>query len=271
MKVDPVGNREVTSRYPVGTQYDKCQTISPTHLSLFSGIGCIDIAAEMAGFKTIGQVEIADYPYRVLCKHWPNVKKWRDIKNVTAEEVINTIGKPALITGGFPCQDTSYAGLRAGIAGERSGLVFEQLRLLRDLQPDWAVFENVPGFRTNGLKEVLGEIAKIGYDAEWYSLRASGFGAPHRRERIFIVAHPERDQQPSQEPCRGKVGRMGRLVKPVPWDQPVQCALREFRGVDDGTAYGVDRTDSIRNAVVPQEIFPIFAAIAEEINRREQR
>jgi len=93
------------------------------------------------------------------------------------------------MSGGFPCQDVSDAGKRAGINGSRSSLVYEQIRLLNDIKPDYAVFENVAGFRRRGLTEVLGEITKVGYDAEWYSLRASGFGASHKRERIFVVAH----------------------------------------------------------------------------------
>jgi DNA (cytosine-5)-methyltransferase 1 len=168
-----------------------------------------------------------------------------------------------LMSGGFPCQDTSCAGLQAGLNGKQSGLVYEQLRLLKDLQPDYAVFENVSGFRTHGLKEVLEEIAKLGYDAEWYTLRASGFGAPHERKRIFIVAHSKRYEQPSQESCSWSPGRMGGVVKPVPWDSSCESALCRFRGVDDGATYGVDRTDTTRNAVVPQQVYPILKAIAD--------
>jgi len=168
-----------------------------------------------------------------------------------------------LMSGGFPCQDTSCAGLQAGINGNRSGLVFEQLRLLADMRPDYAVFENVSGFRANGLEEVLTEISKIGYDAEWYSLRASGFGAPHKRERIFIVAHSERYEQSPQESCCWPIGRVGGCRQPIPWNRTCESALREFRGMDDGAAYGVDRTDTIRNAVVPQQVYPILKAIAD--------
>lgn len=168
-----------------------------------------------------------------------------------------------LMSGGFPCQDTSFAGLQAGINGTRSGLVFEQLRLLADLHPNYAVFENVSGFRRNGLKDVLAEIAKIGYDAEWYSLRASGFGAPHKRERVFIVAHSKRYEQSAQEPCSREIGRVGRCIQPVPWNTTCESALRNFRRMDDGTTYGVDRTDTIRNAVVPQQVYPILKVIAD--------
>jgi DNA (cytosine-5)-methyltransferase 1 len=200
-----------------------------------------------------------------LKKHWPDVPKWRDVKDVTAEEIKFQTGcnNITLMSGGFPCQDTSYAGLQAGLSGKRSGLVYEQLRLLANLQPDYAVFENVSGLRTNGLRELLTEIAKIGYDAEWYSLRASGFGAPHKRERIFIVAHSKRYKQQSQESWERVPGRMGGIIKSVPWDTTCKRALCKFRGVDDGSTYRVDRTDTIRNAVVPQQVYPILKTIAD--------
>ena len=174
----------------------------------------------------------------------------------------------SIISGGFPCQDTSFAGKQAGLSGTESGLVFEFLRLLKDVRPDYAVFENTGGFRNNGLREVLGQLAEIGYDAEWYTLRASGFGAPHIRERTFILAHAIGYEQPSQESCYGTVGRMGGAVQPFPWNQHWEDALCKFRGMDDGTTYGVDRTDAIRNAVVPQVAFPIFKAIASAENVR---
>jgi len=168
----------------------------------------------------------------------------------------------SIISGGFPCQDTSVAGLHAGIAGKESCLVFEFLRLLADVKPDYAVFENTGGFRTNGLREVLEHIARIGYDAEWYTLRASGFGAPHIRKRTFILAHTKRYEQPSPQSCDGEIRRVGGIIEPLPWNRDWESALCEFRRMDDGSTYGVDRTDTIRNAVVPQVAFPIFKAIA---------
>lgn len=100
------------------------------------------------------------------------------------------------ITGGFPCQDISNAGKQVGIEGERSGLWKEMHRLIRDLRPDYAIMENVGALVNRGLSTVLGDLASCGYDAEWQCLRASDFGAPHQRERVFIVAYP-RSKRPS--------------------------------------------------------------------------
>jgi len=122
---------------------------------------------------------------------------------------------------------------------------------------------NRQGFRTNGLREVLERIADIGYDAEWYTLRASGFGAPHERKRTFIVAHTKRYEQSPQESCYWPIRRVGGSKQPIPWNRTCESALCEFRGMDDGTTYGVDRTDTIRNSVVPQQVYPILKAIAE--------
>ena len=189
--------------------------------------------------------------------------KWRDIRELTGKDIIERIGRPTLISAGFPCQDTSCAGLQTGISGKRSGLVFEFLRLLADVRPNYALFENVGGFRSNGLHEILTKLAEIGYDAEWYSIRASGFGAPHKRERVFVLAHSKRYEQPSSEPRKWAIGRVGGIVKSIPWNESCGSALCKFRGMDDGTTYKVDRIDTIRNAVIPQQVYPILKAIAD--------
>jgi DNA (cytosine-5)-methyltransferase 1 len=158
--------------------------------SLFSGIGGIDLGLERAGMTCRWQVEVDEYCRKVLAKHWPSVPKYGDIRTITGNE----LERVDLIAGGFPCQDVSLAGKRAGLAGERSGLWSEYRRLLGVLRPRYVLIENVPGLFTAGLDRVLADLAALGFDAEWTTLRASDFGAPHRRERVFVVAYAQRVQ-----------------------------------------------------------------------------
>lgn len=153
--------------------------------SLFSGIGGIDLGLERAGMTCKWQVEIDDYATRVLEKHWPGVARFKDIKTVGKSE----LGKVDLIAGGFPCQDISYAGAGAGLSGERSGLFYELVRIVRELEPRFVLLENVSALLTRGLDDVLGTLASIGFNAEWHCLQAANFGAPHLRDRIFIVGY----------------------------------------------------------------------------------
>jgi DNA (cytosine-5)-methyltransferase 1 len=223
-------------------------------LDLFSGIGGFSLGLERAGMRTVAFCEIDPFCRAVLAKHWPAVPIHPDVRALTASQV----GSIDAICGGFPCQDISSAGKRSGIAGERSGLWGEYARLIGELRPSYAIVENVCALRSRGLDVVLGDLAAIGYDAEWHCIPASHVGAPHNRDRIWIVAYPERGER-GQEPYGRALGRMGREQQSVPWDRGWQMALREFRGVDDGSAYRVHRVDAIRNSIVPQ--------IAEEIGR----
>jgi DNA (cytosine-5)-methyltransferase 1 len=157
-----------------------------THGSLFSGIGGFDLGFQRAGIETAWQVEIDAYCRRVLARHFPEAERFSDIRECGAHNL-----KPVdIISGGFPCQDISNAGKRAGIDGERSGLWSEYARIIRELRPRYVVVENVAALLGRGMERVLGDLAAIGYDAEWQSIRASDVGAPHRRERIWIVAYP---------------------------------------------------------------------------------
>lgn len=153
--------------------------------SLFAGIGGFDLGLERAGFEIAWQVEIDPYCQRVLAKHWPHVQRYGDIQSVDW----GTVEPVDVLCGGFPCQDISFAGKGAGLAGERSGLWFEYAKAIEALTPRYVIIENVAALRSRGLDQVLGSLAALGYDAEWHCIPASAVGAPHRRDRVWIVAY----------------------------------------------------------------------------------
>lgn len=154
--------------------------------SLFSGIGGFELGFEATGrFETWWQVECDPYATKVLEKHWPDVQRHDDVctwPNETTEPV-------DVLIGGFPCQDISYAGKGAGLDGERSGLFYELMRIVRVVGPKYVVLENVAALFTRGLDQVLGTLASHGYDAEWEVVSAASVGAPHRRDRVFILGY----------------------------------------------------------------------------------
>ena len=156
--------------------------------SLFTGIGGMDLGLERAGLRCKWQVEVDEFCRKVLTKHWPNVPKYGDIKEVSGDE----LERVDILAGGFPCQDVSNAGKRRGIGGERSGLWSEFARLIRALRPRVVIVENVPGLLVRGMGNVLGDLAACGYDAQWDCVPACAVGAEHIRERVFIIAYPKR-------------------------------------------------------------------------------
>lgn len=171
-----------------------------THLSLFSGIGGLDLAAEMAGFRTVGQCEWADYPTKVLEKHWPDVPRWRDIRTLTGESFYEKTGRRTVdvISGGFPCQPFSVAGKRRGKEDDRY-LWPEMLRVISELRPAWVVGENVAGIVNMALDQVYADLENEGYAVQALIIPACAVDAPHRRDRCAIVAHANDRQCVSED------------------------------------------------------------------------
>lgn len=173
-------------------------------LDLFSGIGGFSLGLERTGgFETVAFCEIEEFPRKVLAKHWPGVPIYNDVRTLT-KDVLDRDGITVdVITGGFPCQDISIAGQQAGIGSEtRSGLWSEISRLIGELSPALVVVENVsnllagPSVKPGGwFGRILSDLAERGYDAEWENIPASAVGAPHRRERVWIVSYPKQKQR----------------------------------------------------------------------------
>ena len=244
-------------------------------LDLFSGIGGFSLGLERAGMQTVAFCEIEPFCRRVLAKRWPGVPCYDDIRTLTAERLAADGVVPDLICGGFPCQDISVAGKGAGLAGERSGLWRHYARLIGELRPRFVIVENVAALLHRGLEDVLGSLAALRYDAEWHCIPASAVGAPHRRDRLWIVAYTDvRSQSVGAEhdeacgmPADGGtanaecgqftlalyMARVGREQQSVSWDGlwPDENSPLGM-GVDDGFPERLDRVRALGNAVVPQ-------------------
>jgi DNA (cytosine-5)-methyltransferase 1 len=229
-----------------------------THGSLFAGIGGFDLGFERAGIKTVWQVEIDEYCRRVLERHFPDAERFSDVRECGKHNLRHV----DVLTGGFPCQDLSLAGLGAGLDGERSGLWSEYFRLICELRPRFALVENVSALLVRGFGRVIGDLAEIGYRCEWDCLCAGYFGAPHLRERVFLLAYPNEGNGEARlgiEQDGPRTIFAGRNCESFPiWLQ----AADSFAGMDDGLSHRLyeSRGGSLGNAVVPQ--------IAEWIARR---
>jgi DNA (cytosine-5)-methyltransferase 1 len=162
--------------------------------SLFAGIGGFDLAARNVGWSTAWYSEIDPYACRVMQKHFPDAVNLGDITTITNPPAVD------VLCGGFPCQDISYAGDGAGIAvGTRSGLWIEYARIIAEVRPRWVVAENVSALRTRGLGRVLRDLDALGYDTEWHCIPAAAVGAPHLRDRVWIVAHATGQREREQD------------------------------------------------------------------------
>lgn len=243
-------------------------------LSLFSGIGGLELGLERAGMTTVGQVEINPYATRVLERHWPNVPRHDDVRTTIDWWGSETRPPVHVICGGFPCQDISHAGKQAGITGERSGLWKPMRDTIRHLRPHYVVIENVAALAIRGLDVVLADLAEIGFDAEWATLRASDFGAPHNRERLYIVAYP----QGLDRDARDLLGKSGKREPPFPigglsgLDLPARRRIAhewienqpDVARLVDGVPRQMDRIAALGNAVVPQVAQHIGHIIMQE-------
>lgn len=222
-----------------------------THLSLFSGIGGLDLAAEWAGFETVGQCEMADYPTKILEKHWPDVARWRDIRTLTKEDFFARTGLRTvdIISGGFPCQPFSVAGKQKGREDDRY-LWPEMRRVIAELEPRWVVGENVPGILRIAAKDVIEDLESMGYHVLLLDFEAAAVGAFHRRERIAFVANrdgmrkqpasgsrPEGGDRPCDSGthvadtyCRQlrHVGKNGNAAEPINGCETVHNAMRSL-------------------------------------------
>lgn len=242
--------------------------------SLFSGIGGFDLGLERAGMRVRWQVEIDPYCQRVLAKHWPHVQRYGDIQSVDW----GTVEPVDVLCGGFPCQDISLAGKGAGLAGERSGLWFEYARAIEALTPRYVIIENVAALRSRGLDQVLGSLAALGYDAEWHCIPASAVGAPHRRDRVWIVAYAESTR------TWGNDGRLWQRTSGISGRKAAAVADTERersqrRG--DGRAVtgssglcggaGTDENESIRRAGIGWPVEPGVGRVAHGVPSRVDR
>ena len=314
-----------------------------THISLFTGIGGIDIAVEWAGFETVCFVEKDDYCQKVLKKHWPDVPIIGDIRDVTREKLQEVMANPAygtmssrrncfasdieasregetdrigwgsvngrsrnrkkptastitpitLITGGFPCQPVSHAGKRKGKDDDR-WLWPEMLRVISEIRPTWVVAENVAGLLNMGFNDCVSDLESAGYETTSFLIPACAVNAPHRRDRVFIVAYSKRSNQQRERLNRQGQGESGSCgsergkdVADTNTERPQgHGGLRECRGqlftgqgsesfkgnwesepelgrVAHGIRNRVDRLRCLGNAVVPQQIYPVLKAIAD--------
>ena len=256
-----------------------------THLSLFSGIGGLDLAAEWAGFTTVGQCEWAEYQTKVLEKHWPDVPRWRDVHDLSATDFTRRTGLTTVdvVSGGFPCQPHSISGKR-GASGDERDLWPEYRRIIREIRPKWVVAENVPGLLSSEdgrfFGNVLRDLAESGYHVSWDSLPAHGIGATFWGERVAIVAASDSfrwnrmDKKQAGQPmlldpesAKAAWPEQSHLQFHMEWQKPVRSG--EPPRNDDGLSEGVERLKCIGNAVVPQQFYPIFLAIHEILQTQE--
>ena len=231
-------------------------------LDLFSGIGGFSLGLHWAGMRTVAFCERDGFAAGVLRRHWPCVPVYADVRRLTARRLRDD-GVPwaEVLCGGFPCQDTSLAGRGAGLEGSRSGLWGDMVRLVAECGPRWVVAENVPGLRGRGADRVCGELEALGYAVWPVVVGAVHAGAPHRRQRVWVVAQAAASDAAG---ARLEVGELGAAVAAA--GLPVErrggwAAEPGIRRVGDGVPWRVDRVRALGNAVVPANAAMIGRAI----------
>ncbi len=247
----------------------------PTHFDLFSGIGGFALAAKWSGFETVGFSEIDPFCIKVLQKNFPKVKNYGDIKEITIPLNVN------LITGGFPCQPFSQAGSKRGVQDERY-LWPEFKRILNKSHPDWVVIENVSGVIPVALDDIVDDLAAEGYKAEVFVIPACAANAPHRRDRVWIIAHlngiggnvrlsdwTNGYIQQNLQRYVAQVQSKWSQLKPDAWaiNQAFDWLAyntRISRGYDGISGWmDKDRIKAVGNSIVPQVIYPILQYIKD--------
>lgn len=260
-------------------------------LDLFSGIGGFSLGLERTGgFETIAFCEIEPFCQRVLKKHWPDVPIYDDVTKlcrriydcepenedgevicprceiefgqcecIGTDQFLDEVGQPDVICGGFPCQDISIIGKGGGLSSKRSGLWFEYLRIIGELEPKLVIIENVYALLHRGLPTILYGLNEIGYNAQWHIISASSIGAPHLRERCWIIANA------ISKGSQGHAGN-GEIKRKKKQDRPISSQDLQrgkytawrwesepgIRRVGNGFPDFVDRTKALGNSVVPQ-------------------
>lgn len=266
-------------------------------LELFAGIGGIALAEQMAGIEVVGLCEYADYPRMILKKHWPDVPLFKDVKKLDREELTNAGINPDsidIVSGGFPCQPFSIAGHRKGTEDDRD-LWPEMFRIIKQVWPTWVVGENVANFANMELDRTLSDLEGAGYQARAFVLPACAVNAPHQRLRTFIVAHSNREGQLQSQGAyqdqrrwtrdgsevladasskRRQTSGHDELRNIANWQSKRQFSTAggtpakwqpepSVGRVADGVPNRMDRIKALGNAVVPQQILPIFKAIVQ--------
>jgi DNA (cytosine-5)-methyltransferase 1 len=239
-------------------------------IELFAGIGGISLAAEWAGIETIAFCESDPFCQKILKKHWADVPIFNDVRTLNRKileesRVIEPGGTIDIISGGFPCQPFSICGKRKGKSDNRD-LWHEMFRIIQELQPTWVIGENVANFVNMELERSLIDLESEGYETQSFLIPASGIGALHKRERCFFLAYCESKHSPSKNERKSSEAKQmqfrGRTIKGIPRPTWKICES-PICGVDDGIPNRLDRHRSLGNAVVPQQIYPIFKAIME--------
>ena len=237
------------------------------YLDLFSGIGGFALGAYWADmkFKNHYASEIDQYCIELYQKRFPDSIQLGDIKKIDSNKL------PAvkwIISGGFPCQDISVAGKGAGIEGKRSGLWFTYADIISRLRPRFAIMENVGALTIRGLDAVLGSLAEIGYNAEWQDIRAEDMGAPHKRERIWIVAYPGCELREQGDTAGMETGQAKRSTSELHNQSSSKGQRENYWTIEppvgrlvDGLPSRVDRLKGLGNAIIPQIAEMLFRLI----------
>lgn len=253
-----------------------------TYVSVFSGIGGLDLGLDRAGMTCTAQIELDPYCRTILEKHWPEVPRHDDARTAPAWWMGRGGTTVDLVAGGPPCQPVSLAGLHRGMADERWGWPW-MLDLIRATQPRYVLVENVPGLLTNSggtpFGRILADLASLGFDAEWDVLRASDFGAPHPRERLFLLAHAAGVDGGT----RNLLGQSRERETPLPTGGLPSLAAHQRGGVSrqwlarqpdvarlaHGLPDWLDRIHALGNAIVPQVAEAIGRMILNHANPKE--